>query len=56
MITETKRYEIVGADYDELISYQGINVSLNGVVEREPLGPGFPAILRIEGKPRRISE
>lgn len=56
LITETNRYEIVGADSDKLISHQGREVSLKGVIEREPLGPGFPAVLRIEGTPSRNPE
>ena len=55
LITENSRYEIIGANPDELISHQGVKIGLKGVIERESLGPGFPAVLRVHGSIIRIS-
>lgn len=48
LTTEDARYQIVGELSGELWDYQGLEVSVRGLVVHEARGPGFPAQLEVE--------
>lgn len=48
LTTDVASYQIVGDLSKELWNYQGLKVSVRGIVVHEARGPGFPAQLEVE--------